>query len=253
MKQPIVIKVGGHEIEDSGFLRGLAQAILSMEQPVVVVHGGGREISELQVRLGINPVYVDGVRVTDAASLDVVTMMLCGLVNKRVVRLFGECGMDAIGLSGIDRAMITATPMRREQVDMGFTGEVGAVRAEILQGYIRDGVVPVIAPICCGQGSALNVNADHVAGAVASALHAQQLVFLTNVRGVMNEQQVIPRMTARDVQQLIESGVITGGMIPKVQTALHALSMGVTSTMITNLDGLSSASGTVFVKESGAS
>src|SRR5690606_36787389 len=128
--KPVVIKVSGHELDDPAFLEGLAGAVASLNEPVVVVHGGGKEISTLQRRMGIEPRYVDGVRVTDAESLALVEMVLCGIINKRLVRTFLAAGVDALGLSGIDRGLVRAEKMRSNGQDMGFTGEVTAVRAE---------------------------------------------------------------------------------------------------------------------------
>jgi acetylglutamate kinase len=244
--QPVVIKIGGHELADDQFLTELAQVIGGWQQPVVIIHGGGKEISQLQTQMGIEPYYHNGVRVTDAASLALVEMVLCGTANKRLVRYLVNGGVDALGVSGVDRGLIRAEKMTQADLDMGFTGDVSHVRADLLLDWLQQGITPVIAPICLGPDSAYNVNADHVAGAVAAAIGAQRVVFLTNVEGVLASGQVIPSLTAAEAMQLITDGTIFGGMIPKVQTALAILDKGVPQAVITNLNGLKSGSGTVL-------
>lgn len=246
MTRPVVIKIGGHELEDETFLVELARTITTMDVPVVIVHGGGKEISLLQTRMGIEPHYIDGIRVTDADSLALVEMVLCGTVNKRLVRYLVAGGVEAQGMSGVDRGLIRAEKMQHDGVDMGFTGEVVSVRADVLLDMLNQRVTPVIAPISLGLDSAYNVNADHVAGAVASAIGATKVVFLTNVEGVLLDDEVLMTLTPERTQTLIDDGTIFGGMIPKVQTALHALEAGVPQAIITNLTGLQTHGGTVF-------
>lgn len=252
MQKPIVIKIGGNEIDNPTFLMELASTIKALHEPVIVVHGGGKEISEMQTRLGIEPKYVNGVRVTDEASLHIVTMMLCGAVNKRLVQVLVNGGVDALGLSGIDRGIVRARKMQHDIIDMGFTGEVEAVRGEALLDLLQQGITPVLAPISLGDDSHYNVNADHVAGAVAAAVGAEKVVFITNVEGVLSDGQVVHSLTAEQVEALIGAGTIFGGMIPKVQTALGALESGVPQAVITNLVGLKSHGGTVFVNDCSA-
>lgn len=243
---PIVIKIGGHELDDEAFLTELAAVIKALSEPVVIVHGGGKEISSLQTKMGIEPRYIDGVRVTDAASLALVEMVLCGTANKRLVRYLVNGGVDAQGISGVDRGLIRAEKMHHAEVDMGFTGEVVSVRGEVLLSMLEQGVTPVIAPISLGPDSSYNVNADHVAGAVAAAIGARKVVFLTNVEGVLMNGSVLSVLTPDEVDKLISTGTIFGGMIPKVQTALSALATGVPQAAITNLTGLRTHGGTVF-------
>lgn len=244
--QPIVIKIGGHELDDEVFLAALADVIKGLAQPAIIVHGGGKEISNLQTKMGIEPRYLNGVRVTDRESLALVEMVLCGTANRRLVRYLVMGGVEAQGMSGLDRGLIHAEKMHNGDVDMGFTGEVTAVRGDILLSMLEQGITPVIAPICLGPDSSYNVNADHVAGAVAGAVEAAKVVFLTNVEGVLVDGQVQPSLTVDAAEALIADGTIFGGMIPKVQTALAALGRGVPQAVITNLKGLGSHGGTVF-------
>ncbi len=248
MQQPTVIKIGGNEIDDPLLLTALAAAVRDYPAPVVLVHGGGKEISTLQTALGIEPRYVDGLRVTDAPSLAVVEMVLCGVVNKRVVRHLVAAGVDAVGMSGVDRGLIRARKMLHPTVDMGCTGEIVAVRSEMLQTLLTAGVTPVIAPVCYGEAHNFNVNADHVAAAVAVAVGADRVVFITNVPGVLVDGQVQPALTVNAAETLIAQGIISGGMIPKVRTALGVLAPGVPGAVITDLDGFKAGSGTVFVR-----
>jgi acetylglutamate kinase len=244
--QPVVIKIGGHELEDEHILTELAQVVKGLDVPVVIVHGGGKEISILQTQMGIEPRYLNGVRVTDKASLTLVEMVLCGTANKRLVRYLVNNGVDALGMSGIDRGMIRAEKMPHPEHDMGFTGQVTSVRGEVLLELLEAKVTPVIASICLGPDSSYNVNADHVAGAVAGAVNASKVIFLTNVEGVLLDGQVLMTLTPKSAQTLIEEGTIFGGMIPKVQTALNVLETGVPQSVITNLAGLQTHGGTVF-------
>lgn len=250
MQTPVVLKISGHEIDDPAVLTELAAVVRNMRSPVIVVHGGGKEITTLQQKLGIEPVYVDGLRVTDSASLSLVEMVLCGSVNKRIVRHLLAGGVEAAGVSGVDRGMIRAQKMYHPTVDMGCTGEVTQVRADVLKTMLENAVTPVIAPICLGEDNNYNVNADHVAGAVAAAVGAGRVVFLTNVEGVMKDNQVLSALTMREAQALISDGTISGGMIPKVQTALMTLRAGVPHTVITNLAGLKTHGGTIFSETS---
>ena len=246
MREIVVIKISGHELDDPATLAGLAGVVRDLPAQVVIVHGGGKEITALQTQLGIEPRYVDGLRVTDAPSLAVVEMALCGVINKRVVRTLLEAGVDALGMSGVDRGLVRARPMPHPTTDMQFTGEITSVNAAALTPLLDAGVTPVIAPVSLGQGTNFNVNADHVAGALAAALGAIRLVFLSNVPGVLADGVLVPHLTPAEADDLIARGVINGGMIPKVRTALAALEAGVRTVVITNLAGLAAGSGTEF-------
>jgi acetylglutamate kinase len=241
-----VLKVGGNEIDDASFLTGLAHAVAAMEDAPVVVHGGGKEIAELQVKFGLTPHFVEGLRVTDDISLAIAEMVLSGSVNKRIVAKLVNAGVDAIGLSGVDRGVVRVEKMAHPAGDLGRVGKVVGVRGEVLQEYVEQHIVPVISPISLGVEGAYNVNADSVACAIASALNASALVFVTNVAGVMRDERVIPTLTARETNALIRSQVIRGGMIPKVRAALDAISSGARTARITDLEGLSNGGGTLF-------
>ncbi|MBE2183445.1 MAG: acetylglutamate kinase [Anaerolineae bacterium] len=246
MTAPIVIKISGHELDDAEYLAQFATVIRTFDSPVVIVHGGGKEISALQAEMGIDPKYVDGIRITDAASLQLVEMVLCGTVNKRLTRTLVNNGVDALGMSGVDMGLVRAEKMQVPGQDMGFTGVAVGVRGDVLLDLLARHITPVIAPICIGENHNYNVNADHVAGAIGGTLDAAQLVFLSNVPGVLLDGAVLPHLTPAKTEAMIASGAIFGGMIPKVRTALHALEDGVKQAVITDLDGLMARGGTVF-------
>lgn len=243
----LVLKVGGNEIDDANFLIGLAGVIAGMSEMPVVVHGGGKEIADLQLKFGLTPRFVEGLRVTDDTSLAIAEMVLSGRVNKRIVAALIAAGVDAIGLSGVDRGIIRVEKMQHLAGDLGRVGKVVSVRGEVLQDFIARKVVPVISPISLGDEGAYNVNADSVACAIAAALNADAVVFVTNVAGVLQDGHVIPSLTAREAEWLIKSQVIKGGMIPKVRAALDAVASGARAARITNLEGLTIGGGTVFI------
>ncbi len=246
--RPVVIKISGHELNDDDFLQAFAQVVKAQPEPAVIVHGGGRDITTYQERLGIVPRFVQGLRVTDAESLAIAEMVLCGLVNKRLVRCLLNAGLDVLGVSGVDRGLVRARKLIADE-DMLFTGEVEAVHVQPLLEWLAQGVTPVIAPICLGGDSSLNVNADAVAAAVARAIDAHRLVYLTNVEGVLDDKRrPVPRLTTHQAQAWMANGVISGGMIPKVTTALACAEQGVAA-VITNLQGLQTHGGTVIERE----
>jgi acetylglutamate kinase len=245
----LVLKVGGNEIDDNAFLSGLAHAVARMAEVPVIVHGGGKEIADLQVKLGVKPQFIEGLRVTDETSLAIAEMVLSGRVNKRVVAALVHVGVDAIGLSGIDRGIVRAERIRHPAGNLGRVGRVAEVRADVLFDLLARRIVPVISPISLGEDGAYNVNADSVACAIARAMHADALVFVTNVAGVMEGDRLIESLTADQTEALIASHVIQGGMIPKVRAALDAISGGARAARITNLDGVNTGRGTLFMTE----
>ncbi len=242
-----VVKISGHCLDDEELLQQFACIVARIEEPLVIVHGGGTEITRLQQKLGIEPRYVDGLRVTDADSLALVEMALCGLVNKRLVWHLLAAGVDAQGLSGVDRGLVRARKLRHESVDMGYTGEVESVRAEVICDLLALGVTPVIAPVSGGEHSNLNLNADPVTGALAEAIAADKVIFISNVAGVLVDGQRMASIAPAEAEALIACGEISGGMIPKVRTALDVLSAGVSRAVITDLDGWANGGGTTFV------
>lgn len=247
-----LIKISGHELDDAQFLETFATAIAAAaaRESLVIVHGGGKEISTLQTRLGIVPQMVEGQRVTDAESLTVVEMVLAGVINKRLVRLLVNAGVDALGMSGVDRGLIRAGRLAHPSIDYGFTGMVESVNGDALLSLLEAGIVPVIAPVALGGDHNYNVNADVAAGALAAAVSADRLVFLSNVEGVLRGGALIPTLTRAEAETMIADGTIFGGMIPKVRTALAALEEGVERVVITNLSGLGSHGGTTILAQS---
>ncbi len=243
-----IIKIGGNELDDPTFIDQLGQGLAAQTEPTVVVHGGGKEIRELQEKLGITPQYIDGLRVTDTESLSVVKMVLAGRINKRLVASLIAAGVDAFGMSGVDRSAIKAEKMQHPGGDLGQVGEVRQVRTEVFKHLLDEGITPILSPICYGpDGMIFNVNADHVAMAVAIALAAEVLVFVSNVPGVLQNGELLPHLTTTAIDQLITDKVITNGMIPKVRSAVEAVKGGVQAVKITNLAGLKAGTGTIIV------
>ena len=225
---PIVVKIGGSTLgSHDTSLRDLV-ALQEEGQQVVVVHGGGNVISQWMQRQGLAPQFVGGLRVTDAPSLEIVVAVLGGLINKELVSLMYEFGGRSVGLSGIDGCMVEAEIGNPE---LGFVGEVTNVNVDLIRVALDSGFIPMIAPLGVhvrdgseNAGSPLNINGDTVAGELARALEAQQLVFLTDVAGVMDGGgRVIRRLARRRANILFNSGVIQGGMIPKLSACLRAL------------------------------
>jgi acetylglutamate kinase len=244
-----VLKIGGQELDDKDFVRRMGEAVAALDEAPILVHGGGKEVRQLQERLGVEPHYIDGLRVTDELSLDIVQMVLVGRINKRVVSSMSMAGVDAFGMSGVDRGAIKAEKLEHPGGDLGWVGRVVEVRTEVFTRLLEDGVTPVLSPICFGaDGTMFNVNADHVALAVAVAVQADALVFVSNVPGVLRDGAVIPHLTAAEVEQLIEEKIIVDGMVPKTRSALAAVDGGVQAVRITNLDGLKAGTGTTIVK-----
>ena len=235
----VVIKYGGNAMTDpelkSGFARDIALMKLVGFNPVVV-HGGGPQIGKLLERVGKQTEFIKGMRVTDEETMDVVEMVLGGLVNKEIVNLINQHGGRAVGLTGKDGGLIHARKLALvgDDTDLGFVGEVSHIDPRIVKRLEADDFIPVIAPIGVGaDGRSYNINADLVAGKIASVLEAEKLMLLTNTPGVLDaEGHLLTGLAPGQVRELIDSGVIHGGMLPKIQCALDAVASGVTSAHI---------------------
>ncbi|MBN9561117.1 MAG: acetylglutamate kinase [Alphaproteobacteria bacterium] len=246
----VVVKYGGHAMGEEAMAEQFGADIALLKQVginPVVVHGGGPQINLMLKRLAIQSTFIDGLRVTDAAMVEVVEMVLAGTVNKYVAGLITRAGALAVGVSGKDGAMIRARKLRRTKVDpgsniervldLGFVGEPEQVDVRVIHALTGAGLIPVIAPVGVdASGQTYNINADTVAGAVAAALGATRLLMLTDVAGVLDEAKaLIPELTVAEVEKGIASGMISGGMIPKVETCAEAVRAGVKGAVI--LDG----------------
>jgi acetylglutamate kinase len=245
-----IIKVGGNELADSIFSQGLARNVAQMMarngRPLIIVHGGGKAIAALQANLGLETRKVDGLRVTDTASLEAAEMVLSGHSNKLIVKALLAAGVDALGLSGVDGRILQAHK-KQHPADLGYVGEITAVNTTPIRQLTGLGYVVVLSPISLGlDGNTYNVNADEAATAVAAALNAEQLDFVSNVPGVLQDGCLIPSLSPAEAEQLIADGVITDGMIPKVRAALTAVARGVPQVRIVNLEGLAGGGGTIF-------
>jgi acetylglutamate kinase len=238
----IVIKYGGHAMVDEKLKKNFALDIILMKYVglnPVVVHGGGPQIGSFLKRLSIQSEFVDGMRVTDKQTMDVVEMVLVGKVNKEIVTLINQNGGQSVGLSGKDGKLITARKMKYmrkkgddqppEIIDIGMVGEVSGVNNELLQNLLASEFIPVIAPVGVGKkGETYNINADHVAGRVAASLRARKLILLTDTEGVLDKGgKLISTLRLKDSQSLVDDGTIKGGMIPKVTCCAEALRGGV--------------------------
>ena len=221
-----VVKVGGNRAEDLGWIREVAQALAASNTPTILVHGGGKEVSDLQRALGIEPEWSDGLRVTTPRVLEVVRMVLSGAVNKRWVAALLDAGVDALGVSGEDAGLLTGEISRGGTI--GRTGEVTRVRTALLRGWLAAGLAPVISPLTRGpDGGGLNVNADDAASGIAAALGAAELLFVSDVPGVKAGGAWVYALDAVAVDGLLESGEAAGGMRPKLRAALRARAEGV--------------------------
>ncbi len=239
----IVLKVGGNEIDDSEVLSKvsrLAAQIHESRHQLILVHGGGKEITHLLSRLNIGTRFVGGLRYTDSQSLEAVEMILSGSINKRLVKAIQHEGVVAIGLSGTDGNILVARKITRDGEDIGLVGEVTTVNTSLLENLIEQFVV-VLSPISINEDSSasLNVNADYAAAAIASSLKAELAIFLSNVQGVLKDGTVIPELHEKEFLSLKGSNIIAGGMIPKVEAALHTLKGGTKKTFITDVEGAS--------------
>jgi acetylglutamate kinase len=246
----IVVKYGGHAMGEEHLAEEFGRDIALLKQVgvnIVVVHGGGPQINAMLKRLNVQSTFIDGLRVTDKTTVDVVEMVLAGSVNKYVSNLITQAGALAVGICGKDGGMIRARKVTKTKkdpdshiervLDLGFVGEPEHVDVRIIHALTGGGLVPVIAPVGVdANGQTYNINADTVAAAIAGALHATRLLMLTDVPGVLdNDKKLIPELTVADVQARIADGTITGGMIPKVENCVEAVKLGVKGAVI--LDG----------------
>ncbi|MCL6510848.1 MAG: acetylglutamate kinase [Anaerolineae bacterium] len=245
-----VVKVSGNDLDDPAFAAQFAAVVANLTKGGVrpiVVHGGGKGLTGVLKVMQVETRFVDGLRVTDARTRDAALMVLSGLANKRLVAALMAQGVDALGLSGLDAGLIRTEPLNAA---LEFVGKPVHVRVELLRAWLEQGLLPVISPMSLGMdGEIYNVNADHAAGAIAAAMNADLLTFVTNVPGVLDcHKSLIAHLSAAQTEALIADGTIFGGMIPKVRTALEALDAGVGRVRITNLEGIADNAGTVFAR-----
>ena len=246
----VVVKFGGNAMGDDAAMAEFARDIVLLEQTAinpVVVHGGGPQIATMLKRLGIQSEFAAGLRITDAATIEIVEMVLAGSVNKQIVGYINEAGGRAVGLSGKDGNMVKASKTTRtmvdpdshieKAVDLGFVGDPEKVDLTLLNQLIGYELIPVLAPLATSKdGQTLNINADTFAGAIAGALKAKRLLLLTDVPGVLDKsKKLIPDLSIKEARKLIADGTISGGMIPKVETCIYALEQGVQGVVI--IDG----------------
>jgi acetylglutamate kinase len=245
----VVIKYGGHAMGDPEMAKLFARDIVLLRQVglnPIIVHGGGPQIGAMLGRLNIKSEFIDGLRVTDEETMEIVEMVLAGSINKEIVSAINEAGGRAAGLCGKDSDLIKAkklTHTRRDEgsniakvIDLGLVGEPDVIDPHILKCFEHSDITPVIAPIGSGpNGETFNINADTAAGAIASALGAKRLIMLTDVSGVLDEAgKLIVEMSAEEARTGIKNGTISGGMIPKVETCLDAVSLGVEAAVISD-------------------
>ncbi|CAM9453230.1 unnamed protein product [Phaeothamnion confervicola] len=248
--ETIVIKYGGHAMENPEASLNFARDVVLLKQcgvNPVVVHGGGPQIAAMLKRLNISTSFVEGLRVTDAETVEVAEMVLCGSINKGIAGSIKQAGGRAVGLSGKDDSLILAEKYKKiitdpatgqsKMLDIGFVGEIKKVNTQVVTDLIQAGIIPVIAPIGVDErGQTYNCNADTAAGAIASALKANRLLLLTDVKGVLDKEgRLLQELTLEDVNNLMQDGTIYGGMIPKLDTALRAVQEGVGASIV--LDG----------------
>ncbi|MFN7193158.1 MAG: acetylglutamate kinase [Rhodospirillales bacterium] len=246
----IVVKYGGHAMGDEAIASDFARDIVLMKQVgmnPIVVHGGGPQIGAMLERLKVKSEFIDGLRVTDAATVEIVEMVLSGSINKSIVAAINRAGGRAVGVSGKDANFLVASKVKRTKkdpdsniervLDLGFVGEPTHIDPSFLESFAKSDIIPVVAPIGVGtDGATYNINADTVAGAIAAAMKASRLLLLTDVKGVLDKNKtLLPELTAAQVRALIADGTISGGMIPKVETCLAAVDGGVEGAII--LDG----------------
>ncbi len=237
----IVVKYGGAAMKDSRLKQSVIRDIVflaSVGVNPVVVHGGGPEINAWLAKLGIEPQFKDGLRVTDAATMDVVEMVLVGRVNKELVSMVNRAGGNAVGICGKDGNLVQARPVDKDNV--GFVGEVTSVNISLVEALVRSGYVPIISSVAAdATGQAHNINADTFAGEIAAALGAEKLILLTDTPGILEDYNdpstLLHKLTIQEARNLIDKGIVTGGMIPKVNCCVRSLAQGVRAAHI--IDG----------------
>ncbi|MFM7382591.1 MAG: acetylglutamate kinase [Microcystaceae cyanobacterium] len=237
----VVIKYGGAAMKDSQLKDKVIRDIVfmaSVGMRPVVIHGGGPEINSWLDKLGIEPKFKDGLRVTDAPTMDVVEMVLVGRVNKELVSLINQAGGQAVGLCGKDGSLVTARPMTNK--DVGFVGEVSTINPRLVESMVKSGYIPVISSVAADEfGQAYNINADTFAGEIAAALGAEKLILLTDTRGILRDYKdpstLVTKIDIQQARELIQEGVVSGGMIPKVNCCVRSLAQGVRAAHI--IDG----------------
>lgn len=252
MEKLTLVKVGGKIVEEEETLRALLHDFSQIEGFKVLVHGGGRSATRVAAQLGIESKMVNGRRITDAETLKVVTMVYGGLVNKNIVAGLQALGVNALGLTGADMNLMRSDKRPVAEVDYGFVGDVKEVNADLLASLIRQGIVPVLAPLTHDkEGHLLNTNADTIAGEAAKALARHfnvTLMFCFEKKGVLrnenDEESVIPEIDRVTFQSLVKEGVIQGGMIPKLENAYQAIDAGVKEVIITQASEIHKGSGT---------
>ena len=243
-----VLKISGNDLHDEAYIANFASTVAKQEHPTVIVHGGGKAISDLQNQLNLETKKVDGLRVTNSVSLKATEMALSGHVNKLLTRAFMKAGLNAIGLSGVDGGILKCHKKVHSTADLGYVGEIYQVNTTLLKQLMAHGLTIILSPISLGDdGNSYNVNADEAATAVANALNASLLSFVSNVPGVLENGRLHPTLTLQQSEQLIKNGIITDGMIPKIRAVQKAMHAGIPQTQIINLQGLQDGTGTRFV------
>ena len=246
----IVIKFGGHAMAKKEYVKTFAEDVVLLQQVgmrPIIVHGGGPQIGQMLKKLKIQTNFIDGLRVTDEATIDVVEMVLCGVTNKSIVTSISQAGANAVGISGKDGSLISAKKLLikdnksdsniEKVVDLGFVGEPYKINVEVLNALINQKMIPVIAPVGIGDnGETLNINADTVAGAIASAMKAKRMIMLTDIQGVLDSNgKLIPELSITKAKKLIKCKVVDGGMIPKLNNCINTIESGTEAAVI--MDG----------------
>lgn len=235
----LVIKYGGNAMNDEAITTTILQDIAALKivgvNPILV-HGGGPEINKMLSRLGIKPQFKNGLRVTDEATMEVAQMILCGKINKNIVGELNSMGVKAIGLCGKDSQLIKAENL---DPDLGYVGKITEINAKLLDILAKDEFIPVIASIATdGRGNSYNVNADVAAAAIGAAMHAEKLLFLSDIDGIMSnkddKESLIDRITVSELRKMIDNGSITGGMVPKANSCIDAIERGINSVFVLN-------------------